>query len=167
MLKLKLGENDCRNRGYILDGFPRTYKDAQNSFLKKVIQYDDEGQPIEDEEEEELPEGEEPSFDKHIVDDSIFPGSVILVEGADEDLIKRVRELPEDQIANSKYNLEDMERRLKTYRAANNSTVAEPAVQDFFKKQGIKFFTENVQTVTRNAMNGFKIYIERVSEREI
>jgi len=37
MLKLKLGENDCRNRGYILDGFPRTYKDAQNTFLKKVI----------------------------------------------------------------------------------------------------------------------------------
>lgn len=28
VLKLKLAENDCRNRGYILDGFPRTYKDA-------------------------------------------------------------------------------------------------------------------------------------------
>ena len=28
VLKLKLNENDCRNRGYILDGFPRIYKDA-------------------------------------------------------------------------------------------------------------------------------------------
>ena len=28
MLKKRLLENDCRNRGYILDGFPRTYKDA-------------------------------------------------------------------------------------------------------------------------------------------
>lgn len=37
VLKLKLAENDCRNRGYILDGYPRTYKDAQNSFMKKVI----------------------------------------------------------------------------------------------------------------------------------
>ena len=28
VLKLKLGENDCRNRGYILDGYPRVYKGA-------------------------------------------------------------------------------------------------------------------------------------------
>ena len=28
VLKIKLGENDCRNRGYILDGFPRKFKDA-------------------------------------------------------------------------------------------------------------------------------------------
>lgn len=80
VLKLKLAENDCRNRGYILDGYPRTYKDAQNSFLKKVIQYDEEGLPVEDEE-EELPEGEEPSFDKHVKDTSIFPGSIIVLEG--------------------------------------------------------------------------------------
>lgn len=37
VLKLKLGENDCRNRGYILDGFPRTFKGAQNAFMKKVV----------------------------------------------------------------------------------------------------------------------------------
>jgi len=67
VLKLKLGENDCRNRGYILDGFPRTHKGAQNVFMKKVIQLDEDGQPVE-EDEEELPEGEEPSFDKHIKD---------------------------------------------------------------------------------------------------
>lgn len=28
VLRLKLRENDCRNRGYILDGFPRLYKGA-------------------------------------------------------------------------------------------------------------------------------------------
>lgn len=28
VLKIKLAENDCRNRGYILDGYPRTYKGA-------------------------------------------------------------------------------------------------------------------------------------------
>jgi len=95
LLKLKLGENDCRNRGYILDGYPRTYKGAQNAFLKKVIQYDEDGQAIE-EDEEELPEGEEPSFDKHVKDQAIFPGSIVVLNGRDEDLIQRVRELPED-----------------------------------------------------------------------
>lgn len=28
LLKISLTENACRNRGYILDGFPRTFKDA-------------------------------------------------------------------------------------------------------------------------------------------
>jgi adenylate kinase family enzyme len=28
LLKIRLNENDCRNRGYILDGFPRSYKDC-------------------------------------------------------------------------------------------------------------------------------------------
>ena len=141
VLKLKLGENDCRNRGYILDGYPRNFKGAQNAFLKKEIQYDENGEPVE-EEEEELPEGEEPSFDKHIKDVSIFPGSIIVLEGRDEDLISRVRELPEDRIIGTHYNIEDMKRRIKAYRLANNSEVAEPSVQDFFKQHGIKFYSE-------------------------
>lgn len=132
MLKLKLGENDCRNRGYILDGYPRVYRGAQSSFLKKVVELDEDGQPIE-EEEEELPEGELPGFDKHVKDETIFPGSIVVMEGRDEDLVQRVRELPEDQILGSHYTPEDMKRRLKSYRIANNSTVAEPAIQDFFQ----------------------------------
>jgi adenylate kinase len=162
VLKLKLGENDCRNRGYILDGYPRSHKDAQNVFLKKVIQFDEDGLPVE-EDEEELPEGEEPSFDKHIKDVSIFPGSIVVLEGQDEELISRVRELPEDQIAGTKYNMLDMRRRIKSYRLANNSEVAEPSVQDFFKQQGIKFYSESIKTILKDALNGFKIYIERVS----
>jgi len=85
-LKLKLGENDCRNRGYILDGYPRVYRGAQSSFLKKVIKYDADGEIIE-EEEEELPEGELPGFDNHAKDESIFPGSVLVLDGRDQDLV--------------------------------------------------------------------------------
>lgn len=59
--------------------------------------------------------------------------------------------------------MRDMTRRLKAYRLANNSEVAEPAVQDFFKQQGIKFFCENILTRSKDALNAFKIYIERVS----
>lgn len=63
--------------------------------MKKVIKYDEDGVAIDDDE-EELPEGEEPSFDNHIKDNDIFPGSVVALDGRDEDLISRVRELPED-----------------------------------------------------------------------
>lgn len=33
LVKIALTENACRNRGYILDGYPRTYKDACEIFL--------------------------------------------------------------------------------------------------------------------------------------
>ena len=51
-----------------------------------------------------------------------------MLDGRDEDLIARVRELPEDQIIGTHYNLEDMKRRIKSYRVLNNSEIAEPAV---------------------------------------
>lgn len=28
LLRSRLNENDCRNRGYVLDGFPRSFKDC-------------------------------------------------------------------------------------------------------------------------------------------
>lgn len=44
LLRLELIKNSCRNRGYILDGFPRTYKDAQYCFLNRPIKYNEEGE---------------------------------------------------------------------------------------------------------------------------
>ena len=65
---------------------------------------------------------------------SIFPGSVVVLDGKDEDLIARVRELTEEEILGTHYTIEDMQRRVRAYRAANNSKVAEPSVQDFFSE---------------------------------
>lgn len=42
--KWRLSQNDCLNRGYILDGYPRKYQDAKEIFM---------GYPP-------MPEGEEP-----------------------------------------------------------------------------------------------------------
>ena len=164
VLRLKLGKNDCRNRGYILDSFPRKYYGAQNAFLMKAPKKggeDDEEE--EEEEEEELEEGQLRNFDKYVKNDAIFPKSVLVLDGSDENLIQRVRELPEDQIVGTHYNEAEMRRRIKDYNLSNKSVVAEPAVQDFFQKQGIKFFKEDMMTRTKDALNSFKIYIERVS----
>ena len=82
--------------------------------------------------------------------------------GKDEELINRVRELPEDKITGTHYTKDDMLRRLKAYRTANNSVVAEPSVQDFYKKWGIGLYHECIKTPQTTALGGFKIYIERV-----
>ena len=33
LLKLRINKNDCRNRGYILDGYPRNHKDCNHIFM--------------------------------------------------------------------------------------------------------------------------------------
>lgn len=81
--------------------------------------------------------------------------------------MKRIRDLTEDEIKGTHYNSIDMIRRLKLYREANNSEIAEPSVQEFFERQGIKIFYEQVVTETQTAFSGFKIYIERVSILEV
>lgn len=93
LLRERLNDNDCRNRGYILDGYPRSYKDSQNIFLIREKKFDPEtGEEIE-EEEEELEEGQEKSWDGYIKDTSIFPTSAIVFKQDDDFLIKRVKNL--------------------------------------------------------------------------
>jgi len=87
ILRLRLTENDCRNRGYILDGFPKTYKQAQEVFLYKPKKFDENGEEI-PEEEPELEEGEEKSYDGYIARAEIFPKSVILLDAPNDELLK-------------------------------------------------------------------------------
>ena len=39
--------------------------------------------------------------------------------------------------------MKDMKRRLSTYRMANESTVAEPSISDFFKSQDVPVFARD------------------------
>lgn len=122
-----------------MDGFPRSFEDAQHCFLNRPIKYNEDGE-IEEVEEEELEEGQKKSFEGYVVDEAIVPKSCIVLTGNDKDLIKRVKNLPEHVIRGTHYTAQDMARRLATYRELNNSTVAEPSVSDFFKAQGVELF---------------------------
>lgn len=161
----KLRENACRNRGYVLDGYPRCFKDAQYCFLKKSkkVKENPEDDSEEEEEEEELEEGQEKDFSNYEKNTEIFPKSCILMTGSDSALVDRVKELPEEAIEGTHYNFADMTRRLKGYRTSNNSQVAEPSVQMFFEKQTVQVFSEKITTPVCDALDSFKIYIERVS----
>lgn len=141
LLKKHLNHNDCRNRGYILDGYPRTFFDAQHCFLKTPDLGEDEEFELEDDEvsiDEKDPETGEnkkiKSFKGYVVDNNIIPSSCIVLNGDDKFLLDRIRDMPESKIAGTHYNGPDMTRRLKLYREANNSDVAEPSVQEFFAR---------------------------------
>jgi len=92
-LRKRLTENDCRNRGYILDGFPRTYRQAREIFLVKKKKFDKEtGEEI-IEEEEPPEEGKEKSWDDYEIRKEIFPKSFILFDAvSDSVLFKRIKD---------------------------------------------------------------------------
>jgi len=131
LLKQRLNENECRNRGYILSGYPRTHENACYIFLVRQKKFDEDGNEVE-EEEEELQEGEKKTFQGYIPDELIYPSHVLLLKGEDQEIINRMKNLPENEIQNTHYNEADMKRRLKKYREDNNSVIAEPSVQQFF-----------------------------------
>lgn len=99
--------------------------------------------------------------------------------------------MDEDIVAGSHYNMADMKRRLKTYREANESKVAEKNIKDFFDEakwleilkkkdpsdpEGEKVLEENIwhdckipvfirdaAEPAENVWQACKIFIERVS----
>lgn len=180
LMRAKLNENACRNRGYILDGYPRTFKDAQKVFLikkKKFVQNED-GEMVEAEEEEEEPdsaeeEGDEPvpeeekkekDYSNFEPDPAITPSSLLRLDAEDDFLKQRVKELPEEKVQGTHLNDADLDRRLKAYREANNSAVDDPNITAFFEKYGIDVHASSAADEEEKVFEGMKIFVER-SER--
>ncbi|XP_047594311.1 adenylate kinase 7 isoform X2 [Lutra lutra] len=101
-IKEKVKSIPCRNQGYILDGFPKTYDQAKDLFNQ------------EDEEEEEEVRGKMFPFDKLII-----PEFVCVLDASDEFLKERVMNLPESVVAGTHYSQDRFLRALSNYRDLN------------------------------------------------
>lgn len=109
IMKLYLVSPEIRNKGYVLDGYPRTFEEAQGLFNKG----EDEGG---DEEEGE----EEVNEDTPDVNMKIKPASVIYLNEDDKFLQKRLLAIPQDQVEGTHNNEAGFKRRIKKYRADHN-----------------------------------------------
>jgi hypothetical protein len=94
-----------------------------------------------------------------ITDSKIFPQSVVHFYGNDAELIEKVKKLPEDVLANTHYNLLDMQRRLKDYRLANEDPTGLPSIVDFFEENDVKVL--KLHCNANNISESCKIYLER------
>lgn len=95
LIKMRLSKNDCMNRGYLLYGVPKTYKQAELIF--KMLPAVEEGQEEPDEETTEK-----------ILNKEMAPNSVVVLEGSDEFLMEIVRGLSEKVVENTHFNEKDM-----------------------------------------------------------
>uniref|UniRef100_A0A8C3SY11 Adenylate kinase 7 n=1 Tax=Chelydra serpentina TaxID=8475 RepID=A0A8C3SY11_CHESE len=100
-MKEKLKSMPCKNQGYILDGFPKTYDQAKDLFN------------LEDDEEEET-RSKVPRYDKLIT-----PEYVISLNASDEFLKNRVMNLPESVVAGTHYTQDRFLRTLSLFRELN------------------------------------------------
>jgi adenylate kinase len=151
----RLSQNHCRNRGFVLDGWPRTFQDAERLFLVKAPPVVSEDGAV------------EPSDDKLTLNKALFPENIIVLrepvsKDAKKDfLLQRVKNLPEEQIAGTHYTEQDMNRRMAKYREANASDRGDPAVQDFFARNGVEVFSVDCSKEAIEAFESLRIYIER------
>ncbi|XP_070835539.1 adenylate kinase 7 [Chaetodon trifascialis] len=101
VVKDKLMTNPCRNQGFVLDGFPKTYEQAKELF------YAEEYQP------------EEGTSLISIYSQRITPEFVLCLDASDVFLKDRVMNLPERLVQEHNYEQEHFLRRLAMYRENN------------------------------------------------
>ena len=87
-----------------------------------------------------------------------------MLKQQDEFLIDRVRNLKEEDIVGSHYNLNDMKRRLKVYRNENESKVADPSVHQFYREHNVQLFIKDASIKENVMFDSLRIYIERMGE---
>ncbi|KAM6464225.1 adenylate kinase 7 isoform 2-T2 [Liasis olivaceus] len=102
-MKEMLVSMPCKNQGYILDGFPKTYDLAKDLFN------------VEEEEEEEDMRGKIHHYDKLII-----PDHVVSLNASDEFLKTRIMNLPESIVAGTHYAQDRYLRSLSLFRELNS-----------------------------------------------
>ena len=137
-------QNLCRNRGYVLDGYPKGYKNAFNVFL-------------EDTDESKTPD--DPTKYKLLTD--IIPNSIIRIDNCSEKLLSdRMKQLPD---INNDPNViqRRLKRRLAAYKELNESKKGEPSLSDFFKENKVDILSIDGSKSEGEIIEESKVFVER------
>ena len=136
--------NVCLNRGYILDGYPRGYKNSYNLFYEDT---------------DETKTSDDPT--KYNLLKDILPNTVIRIDNcSDEFIINRLKQLP-DIKGDPTIIKRRLERRLKAYKELNKSEKGELSFSDFFKENGLEILSLDGTMNEGDIIEKCKVFIER------
>jgi adenylate kinase len=144
ILRKKLAQNICRNRGYILDGYPRGYKNAFNLFN-------------EDTDEAKTPD--DPT--KYKVLEEILPNIVIRIDNCDDKFIKERMKKLEDINNDPNVIQRRLDRRLKAYKELNESKKGEPSITNFFKENKVDILGIDGKAKEGEIIEACKTFLEK------
>lgn len=178
LVQNRLLSNVCRYRGYILEGYPTTFAEAEALFMEKVREEGDEeeaeaedgedegddGQEEEEEEEEEAPPQEEPEEEeeeqrpKWKVAESLVPEYGVLIRSAEARCKARIF----DGEAKGPASEEDFVRTSEEYRNANLAEDGTPSTAEFFSEQcGLQMLPIDIDACTEEeAFQAIKVHME-------
>ncbi|XP_056261606.1 adenylate kinase 7-like isoform X1 [Seriola aureovittata] len=111
ILQEKLNSKPCRNQGFVLDGFPKTYEQAKMIFI------------------DEDTENQDTMVKTPVYNTKITPEHVIALEASDDFLTKRVQGLPERVAEKTRCTQDEFLPRLMRYRQLST---AEETLLDYF-----------------------------------
>ena len=134
LVKAHIGSPACMNKGFILDGYPRSIIDAKAVFLDPIEGYE----PPEEGQEESKGAAEESAeastFPGYEISEKILPQYTVVFE-ADNDLLKqKMKDLPPEVIEGTNKSAASMDRRLAAYRESNTSIEVDTHIYNFFTK---------------------------------
>lgn len=112
----------CMNKGFVLDGFPKSQQNAQAVFYSPDAAY----QAPEDAEEGKAAD----PLAGLKLHEKILPQYAICLEADDAFLKQRMKDFPADKVKEPHWEDKEMDRRLKPYREANGG---ESNIQTFFE----------------------------------
>uniref|UniRef100_A0A671WFZ9 Adenylate kinase 7a n=1 Tax=Sparus aurata TaxID=8175 RepID=A0A671WFZ9_SPAAU len=124
IMQEKLNSKPCRNQGFVLDGFPKTYEQA------KLIFYD------------EGTESQKGMF-KPVYNKKITPEHVFALDATDDFLTKRAQGLPQSVAEKMRYTQEEFVARLTRYRQLST---AEETLLDYFDE--LEIHPEHIEVTT-------------------
>ncbi|XP_034383664.1 adenylate kinase 7-like [Cyclopterus lumpus] len=128
ILKEKLNSKPCRNQGFVLNGFPKSYEQAKRIFSDE----DTESQDL-------MPK-------TRVYNKEITPEHVFALNATDDFLTKRAQGLPQSVAENMRYTQEEFVPRLTRYRQLST---AEETLLDYFDE--LEIHPEHIEVTTADS----------------
>ena len=135
LFKKRIQEADCQMRGFILDGYPKTYVDTLRLFTQS-------GQFTE---EMAQTQTEEEFLKSNPIDTKAVPNCAILLSADDEYILSTIKAIPPEKSANTHYTEELTKKRLEKYHT-NNPTDGSGNLEEFLKEKAIPILPFNLAT---------------------
>ncbi|XP_077476345.1 adenylate kinase 7 isoform X2 [Stigmatopora argus] len=124
----KLTSNPCKNQGFVLDGFPKTYEQAKELFHVEEHESDDKASLI------------------SLCNKKIMPEFVICLDASDSFLKDQVINLPEKLVQEKNYEQEQFLQVLSKYR---EKTMEEESIINYFEELDINPLLIEINTLNK------------------
>ncbi|KAJ8289022.1 hypothetical protein COCON_G00016810 [Conger conger] len=139
VMREKLNSTPCRNQGFVLDGFPKTYDQAKELFSADEDEPEDTGSKV-------------PPFNKKII-----PEHILSLNATDEFLKTRVLNLPESAVEGTHYTQDQFPRRLASFRESN---IEDETVLNYFDE--LEIHLEHIEITSSDDLD-YLVVMEKIT----